>query len=139
MARKPFNMPPKAFGPAEGDPNADVTVFTAEDAPEPRHGTPPAMTRKLEGDGANFIFLTYTPGQVLRSHTAAHPITVQTLTGALVLTTDDGNIELQPGTVVHLRAMVVHEVSAPETAAQTNVLLLTMLTGERHSEPTEVH
>lgn len=136
MARKPFNMPPKAFGPAEGDPNADVSVFTADDAPEPRQGTPPAITRKLEGDGANLIFLTFTPGQVLRSHTTAHPITVQTLEGSLVLTTEDDDIALEPGTVVHLRAMVVHEVSAPEDAAETNVLLLSMLTGERHSEET---
>jgi len=135
MARKPFNMPPKAFGPAEGDPNADVSVFTADDAPEPRQGTPPALARKLEGDGANLIFLTFTPGQVLRSHTTAHPITVQALKGALILTTDDGDVALEPGTVVHLRAMIVHEVSAPEDAAETNVLLLSMLTGERHSQP----
>lgn len=137
MARKPFNMPPKAFGPAEGDPNADVTVFTVDDAPEPRTGTPPAIARKLEGDGVNLIFLTFTPGQVLRSHTTAHPITVQALKGALILTTDDGDVALEPGTVVHLRAMIVHEVCAPEDAEETNVLLLSMLTGERHSESTD--
>lgn len=134
MAGKPFNMPPRAFGPAEGNPNADVTVLNVDDAPEPRTGAPPAMTRKLEGDGVNLIFLTFTPGQVLRSHTSAHPITVQTLKGSLLLTTDDGDIALEPGTVVHLRAMVVHEVFAPENAADTNMLLLSMLTGERHSD-----
>lgn len=133
MARKPFNMPPKAFGPAEADPNANVTVFGPTDAPTPRTGTPPAISRKLEGDGANLIFLTFTPGQVLRSHTTAHPITVQTLKGSLLLDTEHGEIPLEPGTVVHLRAMVVHEVSAPADAAEENVLLLTMLTGERHS------
>lgn len=95
---------------------------------------PPAIKRKLEGDGANLIFLTFTPGQVLRSHTTAHPITVQALKGSLTLTTEDGEILLDPGTVVRLRAMVVHEVAAPEDAAEENVLLLTMLTGERHSE-----
>lgn len=134
MAKKPFNMPPKAFGPAEADPNADVTVFAANDAPEPRTGTPPAITRKLEGDGVNLVFMTFTAGQVLRSHTTAHPIMLQALRGSLTVTTDDGDIPLRPGTVVHLRAMVVHEVSAPEDAADTNVLLLSMLTGERHSE-----
>lgn len=138
MVRKPFNMPPQAFGPAEADPNADITVFSAADAPRPRTGTPPAISRKLEGDGANLIFLTFTPGQVLRSHTTAHPITVQTLKGTLHLTTDEGELVLEPGTVAHLRAMIVHEVSAPEDAADENVLLLTMLTGERHSaEPTD--
>ncbi|GAA2029156.1 hypothetical protein GCM10009720_06280 [Yaniella flava] len=134
MARKPFHMPPKAFGPAEADPNANVTVFTADDAPDLRSGTPPAMLRKLEGDGANLIFLTFAPGQVLRSHTSAHPITVQALSGNLELTTDDGDVVLEPGTVVHLRAMVVHEVFAPNDAAEQNVLLLTMFTGERHSD-----
>lgn len=133
MARKPFNMPPKAFGPAESDPNANVSVFHAADAPEPRTGTPPAITRKLEGDGANLIFLTFTPGQVLRSHTTAHPITLQTLQGALKVTTEDGDVDLLPGTVMHLRAMVVHEVAASQDAEERNVLLLTMLTGERHS------
>src|SRR5690625_2123684 len=135
MVRKPFNMPPRAFGPAEGDPNADITVVGPADAPSPRTGTPPAIKRKLEGDGANLIFLTFTPGQVLRSHTTAHPITVQALQGSLILTTAEGEILLEPGTVVHLRAMVVHEVAAPEDVAEENVLLLTMLTGERHSEP----
>jgi quercetin dioxygenase-like cupin family protein len=134
MARKPFNMPPRAFGPADADPNADITVVGPADAPSPRTGTPPAIKRKLEGDGANLIFLTFTPGQVLRSHTTAHPITVQALKGSLTLTTEEEEILLDPGTVVHLRAMVVHEVAAPEDAAEENVLLLTMLTGERHSE-----
>src|SRR5699024_6284521 len=137
MARKPFNMPPRAFGPAEADPNADVHVFQAADATEPRSGTPPAITRKLEGDGANLIFLMFTPGQILRAHTTAHPITLQTLQGKLKVITDDGEVDLVPGTVMHLRAMVVHEVSAPEDAEERNVLLLTMLTGERHStDPT---
>ena len=137
MARKPFNMPPKAFGPAEADPNAAVHVFDASDAPEPRTGTPPAITRKLEGDGANLIFLTFTPGQVLRAHTTAHPITLQTLQGTLTVITDDGEVDLLPGSVMHLRAMVVHEVSAPENAEKRNVLLLTMLTGEQHSTDPE--
>lgn len=53
--------------------------------------------------------------------------------GAKHRTKDKGEQVLRPGTVVHLRAMVVHEVSAPEDAAEENVLLLTMLTGERHS------
>lgn len=134
MAKKPFSVTPKSFGPAEADPNANVTVFTIEDAPEQRTGTPPAITRTLEGDGVNLVFMTYTPGQVLRSHTTSHPIMLQALRGSLTVTTDDGDIPLRPGTVVHLRAMVVHEVSAPENAADTNVLLLSMLTGERHSE-----
>ncbi len=133
MTRKPFNLSPKAFGPAQADPNADITIIQPADAPEPRTGTPPAMRRKLEGDGANLIVMTFTPGQVLRSHTAAHPITLQTISGSLVLTTDDGDISLTPGTVVHLRAMVVHEVFCPQDAENINILLLTMLTGERHS------
>lgn len=133
MVRKPFNMHPKAFGPAEADPNAYIHVLNAADAPAPRTGTPPAITRKLEGDGANLILMTFTPGQVLRAHTAAHPITLQTLQGTLNVVTDDGEVNLVPGTVMHLRAMIVHEVSAPPDAEDRNVLLLTMLTGERHS------
>ncbi|HEY4535043.1 MAG TPA: LuxR family transcriptional regulator [Enteractinococcus sp.] len=133
MVRKPFNMPPKAFGPAEAAPNADIHVLNAADAPAPRTGTPPAITRKLEGDGANLILMTFTPGQVLRAHSTAHPITLQTLQGTLNVVTDDGEVNLVPGTVMHLRAMIVHEVSAPPDAEDRNVLLLTMLTGERHS------
>lgn len=133
MARKPFVVTPKTFGPAEADPNADVSVFSIHDAPEPRTGTPPAITRKFEGDGVNLVFMTFTAGQVLRSHTAAHPITLQALQGSLTVTTDDGDTALAPGTVMHLRKMVVHEVSAPADADELNVLLLSMLTGERHS------
>src|SRR5699024_11668427 len=85
MARKPFSMPPKAFGPAEGDPNANVTVFTADDAPAPRQGTPPAITRKLEGDGEHLILLTFTPAQVLRSHHSAPANTAGTLQGSVAV------------------------------------------------------
>src|SRR5690625_784344 len=64
-------------------------------------------------------------------YTSHYPANTERVTAAGY---HDGDIELRPGTVVHLRAMVVHEVSAPDDAADENVLLLTMLTGERHSD-----
>lgn len=130
---KPFHLNAKTFG-GEAPAGNELSVFSVTDAPEAKAGGAPAIMRRLEGQGANLIFFTFIPGQALRSHTSAHPITVQALSGELILDTQVGEetitTTLTPGTVAHLRDMVVHEVRAEENAPEHSVLLLTMLTGE---------
>ncbi|HHU39358.1 MAG TPA: cupin domain-containing protein [Propionibacterium sp.] len=110
-----------------------MTVLDLLDAaPAAREGTRPGVQRLLQGDGANVIAFTFTPGQSLPDHKAAHPITVQCLSGVLDFTCGDETVRLAPGVVAHLRDHVVHRVDCPPDADPTNVLLLTMLTGERH-------
>lgn len=101
-------------------------------APDPTRdrGT---VRRMLTGDGVNLITFTFAPGQSWPDHQAAHPITVQCLAGTLDFTVGERTVRLGPGVVVHLKERVLHRVDCPENAADpANVLLLTMLTGERH-------
>lgn len=128
----PLNTPETFGAPAARD-RAGMTVLTVPDAaPAPRDGARPGVQRLLQADGANLIAFTFAPGQSLPDHRAAHPITVQCLTGVLDFTCGDETVRLAPGVVAHLRDHVLHRVDCPPDAAPTNVLLLTMLTGEGH-------
>lgn len=107
----------------------DVPAMTA--APDPARSRP-SVKRLLQGDGANLISFRFAPGQELPDHKAAHPITVQCLSGTLDFTCGDERVRMLPGTVIHLRDHVIHAVECPADAEGDAVLLLTMLTGERH-------
>ena len=111
-----------------------MSVFELLDAaPSPDPSRPrPAVQRLLQGDGANLIAFTFAPGQDLPDHRSAHPITVQCVAGELDFMCGDETVRLAPGVVVHLREQVTHRVDCPAEAPERNVLLLTMLTGERH-------
>jgi hypothetical protein len=39
---------------------------------------------------------------------------------------------MRPGVIIHCAERVTHRVDCPDTAPESSVLLLTMLTGERH-------
>ncbi|MGD7000968.1 cupin domain-containing protein [Corynebacterium halotolerans] len=112
-----------------------MTVLRAlEDAPAPQPGKPrPAVTRLLQGDGANLIAFTFTPGQSLPDHRSAHPITVQCLAGSLDFGCNGETVQMSPGVVLHLPAQLTHRVDCPEDTEGEAVLLLMMLTGERPS------
>lgn len=131
-ASLPLNTP-DTFGDAAEHDRAGMTVLDLLDAaPAVREGSRPGVKRLLQGDGANVIAFTFAPGQLLPDHRAAHPITVQCLSGVLDFTCGEETVRLAPGVVAHLRDHVVHGVRCPTDAEPTNVLLLTMLTGERH-------
>lgn len=104
-----------------------------EDAPPAQPARPrPAVKRLLQGDGANLIVFTFSPGQSLPDHQAAHPIVVQCLSGSLDFGCDGEKVRLEPGTLIHLPDHVVHRVDCPADSEGEAVLLLSMLTGERH-------
>ncbi|MEJ5998701.1 cupin domain-containing protein [Corynebacterium sp. H130] len=125
---------PETFG-APAIVGADATVMRLmEQAPEAQpERTRPAVQRLLQGDGANIIAFTFAPGQELPEHKAAHPITVQCLAGQLDFEVAGATTRLEPGVVVHLRDHIPHSVLCPADAPGRSILLLTMLTGERHS------
>lgn len=126
---------PNGFGdPAFRDSDSMTVLPVGDQAPAPRpHGSRPAVKRLLQGDGANIIAFTFAPGQDLPDHTAAHPIIVQCVSGTLDFTTGGETVRLSPGTVVHTREHIVHRVDCPADASEeASVMLLTMLTGERH-------
>lgn len=94
----------------------------------------PVVKRLLQDDGANLITFNFAPGQELPEHSAVHPIVVQCVAGQLDFECEGKRWRMEPGMVTHVRARVSHAVYCPEDAAESNVLLLTMLTGEKHSE-----
>lgn len=134
---------PKNGGPAdddgrtigEGEDGSATTIDVLSLAAPPDPGHPrgrPAVKRLMAGDGANLIAFTFAPGQSFPDHSVAHPITVQCLSGELTFGCGGETIRLAPGAVVHCRERVLHRVDCPDDAPDANVLLLTMLTGERH-------
>lgn len=130
---------PGTFGaPATGAVH-DMTVYDVPAlAPAPRTGNRPAVQRLLEGDGVNLIAMRFRPGQSMIRHSAAHPITVQCLTGHVRYGCECGCgqvVDLVPGVVVHMPAGLVHWIEAPAESEGESVFLLSMLTGERHSVP----
>ncbi|MGO1399314.1 MAG: cupin domain-containing protein [Brevibacterium yomogidense] len=119
----------------EGEDGSATTLDVLALAAPPQPGHPrgrPAVKRLLQGDGANLIAFTFAPGQSFPDHSVAHPITVQCLSGELTFGCGGETIRLTPGTVVHCRERVLHRVDCSDDAPDANVLLLTMLTGERH-------
>lgn len=133
MTKIPLNDA-ETFGASQLRDSEQMTVLPLlQLAPPAEDSRPrPGVTRLLQGDGANLILFTFRPGQDLPDHKSAHPITVQCLSGTLDFTCGGERVRMEPGTVIHLRERVVHAVDCPADAAGEAVLLLTMLTGERH-------
>ncbi|AZA13865.1 cupin domain-containing protein [Corynebacterium choanae] len=100
-------------------------------APAPSDAARPAVQRLGAHSGATIIAMTFTPGQVLADHKAAHPILVQAVAGELQFSCGDETVTLTPGMVLHLDPMVVHRVSVAADAKENGVLFLTMLTPRR--------
>ena len=86
----PVNAP-DTFGEPEHRSTGTMTVLDLEsEAAECDPGRMvPAVKRILEGNGANLIAFSFAPGQRLNDHKAAHPITVQWVSGTLDFTCGD--------------------------------------------------
>ncbi|MDO4928420.1 MAG: cupin domain-containing protein [Corynebacterium sp.] len=110
-----------------------VDCLSAAPAPKPEVARP-SVQRLYSGDGANIIVFNFAPGQQLPTHKAAHPITVQALSGLLDFSCGEQKVRMLPGLILHVPAYVLHEVSCPANAPTENILLLTMLTGEPGSD-----
>lgn len=105
-------------------------------APESKQqGDRPALKRVFSGQGVNLIVASFLPGQCLPDHTAAHPITVQCLSGALMFTCGEEKAELHPGRIVHVPARELHRVDCPgvedglgvsEPSSEPSIMLLSM-------------
>lgn len=111
-------------GESPGDANALQHFDVIALAPEPIDRPQPAVKRLTTAEGVNLIAMTFTAGQELPNHRAAHPITVQVVQGELTFAVGGESTNLRPGQICHLPAMVPHSVSATTEA----ILLLSMLT-----------
>lgn len=125
---------PDTFGEPESRPSDAMTFINMlEAAPPAQPDKPrPAVRRLLQGDGGNLIVFTFSPGQSLPDHRAAHPITVSSLKGEILFGCGDETVTLRPGNIVHLKEHLTHRVDYPTGTDGDAILLLTMMTGERH-------
>lgn len=68
----------------------------------------------LRAEGVRVVLFAFDAGQELTEHTAAMPVLLQTLEGALRITADDRTVDLRPGGVVHFSTRLPHAVQALE-------------------------
>lgn len=118
---------------SHGAPTTTINAVQQAPAGDPNRSSPVAQ-RLVQADGGNIIAFTFAPGQSMPEHQAAHPITVQCLSGYLEFTVEGRTVPMDPGVVIHVAARVPHEVVCPVNATADSVLLLTMLTGETVGE-----
>ncbi|APQ54416.1 Cupin [Corynebacterium pseudotuberculosis] len=134
--RKPMDVPtntPHTFGDAhyDSDERKATILDVLREAPKADPDRKiPTVSRLLQAEGANIIVFTFTPGQILNDHKAAHPVTIQCLKGSLDVECPDQTVRLTPGKVLHLPQRVIHKVSSPSEASSEAILLLTMMTGQ---------
>lgn len=77
----------------------------------------------LKAEGARLVLFAFDTGEELSEHTAAMPVLLQVLDGALEIRADGQTVTLKPGGVIHLPTRMPHSVLALEPSR----MLLTML------------
>lgn len=77
----------------------------------------------LKAEGARIVLFSFDTGQELTEHTAAMPVLLHLIDGALTVTVDGEVMELRPGGVIHLPTRQPHSVYA----TQPSRMVLTML------------
>ena len=85
----------------------------------------PRAQHVLKAPEAHVVAFEFAVGQELHEHQAHHPVLIQALAGHLRLAHDAGEVELRPGDLVHLPAMLSHSVTAIEDSTLTVTMLLT--------------
>ncbi|MDO5081457.1 cupin domain-containing protein [Buchananella hordeovulneris] len=68
----------------------------------------------LKAEGARCVLFAFDAGQVLTEHTAAMPVLITVLSGALRVMADGQDVVLRPGGVIHMTTRLPHAVEALE-------------------------
>jgi quercetin dioxygenase-like cupin family protein len=77
----------------------------------------------LRAEGVRLVLFSFDSGEELSEHTAAMPVLLQVLDGALEVGADGQTAVLRPGGVIHLPTRMPHSVVALEPSR----MLLTMI------------
>lgn len=85
----------------------------------------PRAEHVLKVPEVDVVAFAFAAGQELREHQARHPVLIQALAGHLRLTHGSDEVELRPGDLLHLAAMLPHSVIAVEDSTLTVTMLLT--------------
>ncbi|HET6165581.1 MAG TPA: cupin domain-containing protein [Marmoricola sp.] len=85
----------------------------------------PRAQNVMKAPEAHVVAFAFGSGQELHEHTAHHPVLIQALDGHLTLSYDGRELDLRPGDLLHLPAMLPHSVVAHEDSTLTVTMLLT--------------
>jgi quercetin dioxygenase-like cupin family protein len=77
----------------------------------------------LKAEGVRIVLFSFDAGQELSEHSAAMPVLLQVIDGALTVTAGGDTVDLVPGAVIHLPTRMPHSV----LATQPSRMVLTML------------
>lgn len=98
-----------------------VTIKDATTAVEIQAGA--VVSKVVHRDGIDVTVFGFDAGEGLTEHTAARPAIVQVLSGRLRFTVDGDEMEMVPGTWVHMSEGAAHSLRAVEPT----IMLLTLL------------
>jgi quercetin dioxygenase-like cupin family protein len=111
-------------------PVSDAMSDLAEVGPLVEIATDSTVSRTvLTAEGARLVLFAFDAGQELTEHTAAVPVLLQVLDGALLVTASGREVTLRPGGVVHLPSRLPHAVHALEPSRMLLTMLDPRLTG----------
>jgi quercetin dioxygenase-like cupin family protein len=85
----------------------------------------PRAQHVLKVPETHVVAFEFAAGQELHEHQAHHPVLIQALAGHLRLTHGEAEVDLRPGDLLHLPAMLAHSVTALEPSTLTVTMLLT--------------
>lgn len=77
----------------------------------------------LKEEGTRIVVFAFDAGQVLTEHTAAIPVLLSVIEGALLITADGRTEELRPGGIMHMGTRLPHAVEALEPSKLALVML----------------
>lgn len=80
-------------------------------------------TTALKAEGVRLVLFAFDTDEELSEHTAAVPVLLQALSGALDVSASGQDMTLRPGDLIHLASREPHSVKA----TQPSIMLLTML------------
>lgn len=86
-------------------------------------GDRPKITVLHRGDSETVIRLSFREGQVMREHSAAHPIVVLGQSGRIDFTVEGVTNELREGTAVRVDTRIPHELTARTDGAATLIVV----------------
>ena len=73
----------------------------------------------MHAEGVRLVLFSFDKGEILSEHTAAMPVILHTLEGALEIEADGRTVVLKPGDVIHFGTRLPHAVR-PSTLSAAN-------------------
>lgn len=111
-------------GRAPGTTDGTATVVETLAGHSTSRGGRPGASTVLDEPSAKIVAFEFAEGDELHEHAAHHPVLIEVRRGRAELVVPDRTIDLRPGMVLHLTALLRHSVRALEPTTLTVTMLL---------------